>query len=225
MISPSIKLKVSWQIFNDIFNTNQVLKEISEKQPANMGKNNARDGEGSDFVSLFVRRLLIQLNGPEEIIFSQGDRCKDIYFIAKGGASVSIQDTQNNSFSNFRSLDPGDHFGEIAVIYNCPRTAKIGSSGYCTFAKLPQENYRRLIHEMPEFETELRSYILQMYNDDHVKLWAFSSLKQLPFLEELEPELEWSLLHTIYHSMGVLNIPKGEYLYKPGQEITHLRLI
>lgn len=145
MISPNIKLKVSWQIFNDIFNTNQVLKEIALRQPVQVQKSGIKDGEGSDFVSLFVRRLLIQLNNPEEIVFRQGDTDKDIYFIAKGSASVSIQDTQKNDYEDFRSLYPGDHFGEIAAIYNCPRTARVSSTGYCTFAKLPYENYQRLV--------------------------------------------------------------------------------
>ena len=90
---------------------------------------------------------------------------------------MSITDTQRQSYDNFRQLFPGDHFGEIAAIYGCPRTATIVSSGYCTFAKLPKENYTRLVQEMPELESELRSYILQMYNDDQVKLWAFQTLK------------------------------------------------
>jgi hypothetical protein len=69
---------------------------------------------------------------------------------------------------------------------------------------------------MPELETELKSYILQMYNDDQVKLWAFDTLKGLPFLDEIEEDLEWTLLHKIYHKMDRKFIPKGEYLFKPG---------
>jgi CRP-like cAMP-binding protein len=96
-------------------------------------------------VSLFVRRLLIQLNNPEELLFLQGDESKDIYFIAKGSVFVSIQDTAHNSYDNFRELFPGDHFGEISMIYNCPRTATVTSSNYCTFARLPKESYDRLV--------------------------------------------------------------------------------
>lgn len=143
-----------------------MLKEIGIRQPANLVKKSAGDGEGSDFVSLFVRRLLIQLNNPEEYIFRQGDNSTDIYFIAKGSAAVSITDTQKLAYENFRNLYPGDHFGEISAIYNCARTASVISSNYCTFARLPRENFSRLVKELPELETELKSYILQMYNDD-----------------------------------------------------------
>lgn len=47
---------------------------------------------------------------------------------------------------------------------------------------LPHENYTRLIAENPEFETELKNYVIEKYNNDPVKLWAFETLKQLPFL-------------------------------------------
>lgn len=58
-----------------------------------------------------------------------------------------------------------------------------------------------------------------------MKLWAFGILKELPFLDDLEENIEWSLLHKVYHTMSRLVIPKGDYLFKPGQEITHLRIV
>jgi CRP-like cAMP-binding protein len=68
-------------------------------------------------------------------------------------------DTVNNTFENFRNLNPGDHFGEIGIVYNCPRTASAMTNDYCTFARLPIHNYERLIGEIPEFQTELKRYV------------------------------------------------------------------
>jgi CRP-like cAMP-binding protein len=64
---------------------------------------------------------------------------------------------------------PGEHFGEIGVIYECPRTATVISEGYSTFAQLPKENYDKIRGEFPELDVEMRSFILQMYNDDPAK--------------------------------------------------------
>lgn len=178
-------------------------------------------GEGSDFVSLFVRRLLIQFNNPEEIVFCQGDEGTDIYFLAKGYATVNIADRAKCNYENFRVLTQGDHFGEISILYNCPRTATILSQGYCTFARLPLENYKRLVSEVPELETELKSYVLQMYNDDKPKLWAFETLKKLPFLQDIEPELEWPLLHKIYHAMSRKFYPKGDIIIYEHNSANH----
>lgn len=55
-----------------------------------------------------------------------------------------------------------------------------------------------------------------MYNDDPVKHFAFSTLKQIPFLQELEREREWDLLHKIYYTMKKRVIRNGDYLCVPG---------
>lgn len=69
MIGSRLKLKVSWHIFNNIFTINYVLTEMVKKQPASMMIQQG-DGQGSDIVSLFVRRLMLQLNNPEEVLFT-----------------------------------------------------------------------------------------------------------------------------------------------------------
>lgn len=170
LLNPRLKLKVSWEIFNGVFALNQVLRVIIGNQDISTI---TVDGEGSDFVSLIVRRLLIMLTQPEKIIFYQGDKSTDIYIVAKGAALVSIKDSASQSYENFRRVVPGEHFGEIGVIYGCPRTATVTSEGYSTYAQLPKENYERLRGEIPELDVEMRSFILQMYNDDPLKQWAF----------------------------------------------------
>jgi CRP-like cAMP-binding protein len=90
-------------------------------------------------------------------------------------------DTQNQEYVNLRTLQTGDHFGEISMIYGCPRTATVTCNDYCTFAVLLQDNFSRLVAENPEFETELKQYVLKKYNDDPVKQWAFETLKTIPF--------------------------------------------
>jgi hypothetical protein len=62
------------------------------------------------------------------------------------------------------------------------------TTDYCTLARMPIENYERLIGEIPEFQTELKKYVQSKYNDDPVKQWAFSVMKQIPFLQEIEPD-------------------------------------
>lgn len=114
---------------------------------------------------------------PEELVFYQGDESTDIYFIANGEAVVNIHDTKKESFNNFRALTDGHHFGEIGVVYNCKRTASVLVRTYSTLARLSKINYQSLVGEIPEFETEMQNFILQMYNDDLPKLWAFDALK------------------------------------------------
>lgn len=122
-------------------------------------------------------------------------------------------------------LKQGDHFGEIGIVYNCPRTASALTLDYCTFARLPINNYERLIGEIPEFQTELKRYVQSKYNDDPVKQWIFKVMKTLPFLQEIEEELEWPLYHNIYYSMRRRVIMKGDLLCKPGSITNKLTII
>ena len=41
-------------------------------------------------------------------------------------------------------LRPGHYFGEISLIYDCPCTAKVTATKYCTLAKLEKENFKAL---------------------------------------------------------------------------------
>ena len=50
-------------------------------------------------------------------------------------------------------------------------------------------------------------------------------MKQIPFLQEIEPELEWSLYHKIYYSMRRRTILKDDLLCKPGSEMKNLTII
>jgi hypothetical protein len=159
------------------------------------------------------------MTSPEEVLFEQGDQSTDLYFVAKGGAFIHLANTAKDPLINFRRIEPGEHFGEIGVVYKCPRTATAVSDGYSTFAKMPLENYRRLVAEVPEFEGELKTFILEMYNDDLVKQWTFETLKQLPFLQDIEPDKEQVLLHKIYFRMRIKEILKGETMLRPGDQI------
>ena len=94
------------------------------------------------------------------MIFYCGDESTDIFFIAKGGATVTIEDTAAITYKDFRTIAPGEHFGEIGVIYGCPRTATVTSNGYSTYARLSDDSFKRLKQEIPELEHEMRSFIL-----------------------------------------------------------------
>ena len=93
----------------------------------------------------------------------------DIYFIAKGDTFVSIRDTHKKEFKNFKKLLPGEHFGEISLLYKCPRTATIMAGNYCTYAILPPENFKKLISEVPEIEEKFKKYTYSY--EDEVKKW------------------------------------------------------
>lgn len=68
-----------------------------------------------------------------------------------------------------RNLFAGDHFGEIALIYNCHRSATVIASNYTTLAKLTPDNFKDITSKSPAYLHHLKDQ-LYLY-DDPVKLF------------------------------------------------------
>ena len=76
-----------------------------------------------------------------------------MYFIAKGKYYVFVKknhivavnnSAEKESVKPDRTLQDGDHFGEIGLIYGCRRTASVESANYGTLAMLTKSNYLEL---------------------------------------------------------------------------------
>ncbi len=65
---------------------------------------------------------VLELN-KNEIVFKKGDIDTSIYFVLKGKLQVQI-DSQDKSY-NVNSITPGEVFGDIAVLYNRGRNARV----------------------------------------------------------------------------------------------------
>lgn len=70
-----------------------------------------------------------------------------MFFIAKGDCSVLVKDKIGDIVEEVKArvLNPGDHFGEISLLYGCKRTATVIANNYCTLAKLTKPNYDEII--------------------------------------------------------------------------------
>ena len=74
-----------------------------------------------------------------EAVFKQGDEASCMFVLAEGSCDVLI----NNESK--RTLNPGDLFGELALLYNAPRSASIICIKPCKFWALDRKSFRRAI--------------------------------------------------------------------------------
>jgi len=100
-LSPSLKLEVTIHIFADL-----MKKKLLANQP-----------KADQTIRFLVMKLVTILSVPEDFFFRQDDESDDMYFIAKGECQVSMKDYKRREHENIRILRPGDHFGEISLIY------------------------------------------------------------------------------------------------------------
>lgn len=87
-----------------------------------------------------------------EFVFKQGDKVLLIKFISfkascyfiidKGQVEIIINDNQ------VRILKEGDYFGEIALLYNAPRSASIKTLSESGFWSLDRTTFKKSIEEL-----------------------------------------------------------------------------
>ena len=78
-----------------------------------------------------------------------------MYFLAKGECEVFVNDEKRRK----RYVDlirSGQHFGEIALLYNTLRTATIRSRNYSAIAVLHKEYFEELRINYPEVIKKLK---------------------------------------------------------------------
>ena len=76
------------------------------------------------------------------MLIKQGDPEKDgVFFLVKGECTESVKDFRKGKPKYVRVLKPGALFGEVAMLYNCKRTANVKSINYSIVARLDKSNF------------------------------------------------------------------------------------
>ena len=108
---------------------------------------------------------------------------------------VFVRDASNKEVM-VKELYEGDHFGEIAIIYKCRRTATVQSMNYNTFAVMTPLAYRRLIQDFPEYEVCLKMYIMSQYNDPRIKFVA-EVIKRIDYMNDVPSDIFFDLCFSL----------------------------
>lgn len=125
----------------------------------------------TDVMQFFISKCRIEKYSREQIVIEQGETSGDFYFILQGSVSI-IKDGMPVT-----SLAEGNHFGEVAAMFNEPRTATVLTETSCTFLVLNQKalmevlaSHFRLaidIEQTAKMRKKSRSNVLQIFEEDH----------------------------------------------------------
>jgi CRP-like cAMP-binding protein len=110
-----------------------------------------------------------------------------------------------------RLLVEGDHFGEIGIVYKCPRTASIVSRNYNTMAFLSQPGFREITSDFPEFEKAMRKFS-HRYNWGR-KRFLLDKFQKIEFLKKCHKNAQNEVMFSLkqkYYSVGDIVQAKGE---------------
>ena len=116
--------------------------------------------------------LTLETFKPNQVIIKQGDKGDCLYHILHGLVSVQlniqidtgIQDKSQvvNVLKNICELSDGDFFGEVALIYNIPRTATITALTETSLIRIDKHPFNRYLKHLFEGQLEDQIEFMQL---------------------------------------------------------------
>jgi CRP-like cAMP-binding protein len=97
--------------------------------------------------------------GKKETIFSQGDVCKDVLYIQKGGVRLSVVNEAGTE-AVVAVLGPGDFFGEGCLAGQPIRIGTATAITPATLLVIEKKEMIRLLHREHEFSDRFITYML-----------------------------------------------------------------
>ena len=102
-------------------------------------------------VAIFAQRtMVLEEFGPGEAIFREGDPGRHVYVIRTGNVEV-LATRPDGREEVIARLYPGDHFGELALLRDAPRTATIRTVTAVQLLKMSPSNFLALYFSLPGF--------------------------------------------------------------------------
>jgi MFS family permease len=115
-----------------------------------------------------VRRMTRERYPAGAVIVRQGDEGDRFYTIAKGQAQVVVAGSGEETR---RTLQPGDFFGEIALLHDVPRTATVRAETNLILWELTREDFEELQRRAGEFRESLMEVAgMRLSEDSAVRL-------------------------------------------------------
>lgn len=109
--------------------------------------------------STMANKLYIVQRPGNQIVIEQGDVGDSLYIIIKGFVTVSVKH-KSRGWIRVNRLGPGDVFGEIALIRNVRRTARITTEEPCVFLTINARDFLEIYQTFPaKYRDNIQLYV------------------------------------------------------------------
>ncbi len=149
---------------------------------------------------------LAKMYSGDQVIFSEHEPGEDLYIIQQG--KVKITKIINNQEVLLAVLQPGDIFGEMAILENKPRSASAISYGDSVMLVVNKSNFENMVTAKPQIASKL----IQLLSE---RIWT--AYKQLENLKLKDPVARlWDTLLTQVLKQRVPIEHKAAYAFEFG---------
>ena len=141
-----------------------------------------------------------------------------MYLIAKGECECYVRDELKRQ-QFVKIISTGQHFGEIALLTGCKRTATIQTKNYSTIGELKTASFKELCRIYPDTKARLRSNLANY--QDHYKIWQKLQLKNVIYFQDLQNDTTEFLNYKIEQ----VEYEEGAIIFKNGRELERLYIL
>lgn len=174
------------------------------------------------FLEAIASKLVLQTHPVHSFIITEGEEARAMYWIIRGSVGIVSRDGE----AVHAELGPGAFFGEIGILFDCPRTASVQAREKCVLAALTAGALNEVLPGYPEIEQAIRdeaqerlSILEKSHLADQARLQQTTNRKKSVslfnshlFPQESDPTLEDNGPRSRKHSIGGL----GKYLEHTG---------
>ncbi len=97
-------------------------------------------------------------------LINHGDSSTDVFFVMSGAAMATLVSAQGH-FIAYRTIGPGDIFGELAALTGSPRNAWVHARGPTEVCVIPYPSFERSLFERPAIAVALARHLSRMVAD------------------------------------------------------------
>lgn len=157
---------------------------------------------------------------PDQTIAAAQEQAREVLFLTAGTARAYIASATGVVVA-FGDIRPGTMFGEIAAIDGEPRPVEVEAVTGCTVARLPHQEFIRLIQERPGFAMVVLSQIASNIRRLTSRIFEYSTL---PVRSRVHAELLRLVAHTPARSTaekGLILSPAPKHAAMAARISTH----
>ena len=167
MMKNPARTSVSQEVYG-IFNKKGNFKaRVIEKSEAVQQKIKSRLLESFMFSNLDKKDLKVVIDAMEEKVFEegktiikQGDDGAELFLVGEGLLQC-FKEIKGKEDLYLRDYEHGDSFGELALLYNCPRAATIRAKTKSTLYSLDRDTFNLIVKESSQKRREKYEQILK----------------------------------------------------------------
>jgi CRP-like cAMP-binding protein len=106
--------------------------------------------------------------GPRELIFQEGEPARGLCIVHSGIVAVYKVVEGENTF--LKTLGVGEHFGEIALVSDTPRTATVIAEGHTSLLVIGRADFERAMEQTPALWSYFRKCAENLTLDDFFRV-------------------------------------------------------